>query len=119
MHTTFDIFRQYVEDLRKKELRMPDHAFAHGVIGIAGEAGELVDILKRQMAYGKEPDEQHVLEELGDLFHYMVYLMVRYGFTIDDIINANMEKLDKRYPNGYSDKDALERKDKHEHITTA
>ncbi len=102
----------YTDNLRKKTLNPSNPAFEHGVIGMAAEAGELLDIHKSQIDYGKPVDKEHVLEEMGDLFHYMTYIMKLYGWTVEDLITHNVNKLNKRYPNGYSDQDALARKDK-------
>jgi len=55
-----------------------------------------------------------LIEELGDLFHYMSRLMYNYELSLTDIIQANVNKLGKRFPNGYSDKDAIGRADKRE-----
>jgi len=109
-------FKEYVSQLKSDALDCNDVVFIHGVIGIASEAGELVDILKKHMVYHKPLDEAHVKEELGDLLHYMTYLLNTFGWSLAEIMETNVKKLKQRYPNGYSDKKALERKDKHETV---
>jgi NTP pyrophosphatase (non-canonical NTP hydrolase) len=84
----------------------------HAAMGIAGEAGEVVDAVKKTWIYGKELDRENVLEECGDLLFYISALLAETGFTIEDAMAHNMEKLAKRYPIGYTDKAAIERADK-------
>ncbi len=114
-------YMKYTNDLRKEELNPVPSAIEHGITGMAGEMGEIVDIKKRLQVYGKPIDRAHMLEELGDMFHYMTYIMHYYNWTIKDVMEYNKLKLDVRYPEGYSDKAALARKDKVlcEHITTS
>ncbi|MGL5079419.1 MAG: nucleoside triphosphate pyrophosphohydrolase family protein [Waterburya sp.] len=70
----------------------------HAALGVCGEAGELADAIKKQYIYGKDPNYANVKEELGDLYFYMTAVMNLYGFTIQEVVQANMDKLNKRYP---------------------
>lgn len=85
-----------------------------GSIGVAKEAGELLDILYRYTVYGKPLDVAHVREELGDTLFYITQIANSMGLTLDECMRANIEKLEKRYPGGFSEKAALERADKNE-----
>jgi len=71
-------------------LRVHDMQILHAKLGIAGEAGELVE--------ASTPDE--VLKEMGDLFWYCAVLCDRYGFTFEQVQEANIEKLRARYSSG-------------------
>jgi len=84
----------------------------HAAVGIAGEAGEILDSVKKSWIYGKPEDAANILEECGDAMFYIVALLQQYGFTLADAQAANVAKLQKRYPDGYSDADAITRKDK-------
>lgn len=85
----------------------------HSVLGIAGEAGELVDAIKKNAIYNKELDIANVIEELGDLEFYMEQLRQRLGITREETIQGNLDKLNKRYSAGsYSDAQAQARADK-------
>jgi NTP pyrophosphatase (non-canonical NTP hydrolase) len=87
----------------------------HMVLGIAGEAGELVDAIKRHTIYNKDLDKQNVFEELGDLLFYVEGLMCSLDMTWEGVISHNKSKLDERYNKGsYSDQQAIERADKNE-----
>lgn len=85
----------------------------HMAVGVSGEAGELLDAIKKHVVYNKPLDQENVIEELGDIEFYMENLRQSLGISRDEIIQANIDKLSQRYPDlSYSDKDAQERKDK-------
>lgn len=84
----------------------------HMAVGVCGEAGELIDAVKKQVIYGKPLDLENVIEELGDLEFYIEGLRQGLGITREQTLNANMAKLGKRYGERYSDKAAQERADK-------
>jgi NTP pyrophosphatase (non-canonical NTP hydrolase) len=84
----------------------------HAALGIGGEAGEIVDIIKKHWVYGKELDREHLIEEIGDEMFYIVALCNLLGVTLADCIMQNMDKLRRRYPQGYSDAAAMARADK-------
>jgi NTP pyrophosphatase (non-canonical NTP hydrolase) len=85
----------------------------HMVLGVSGEAGELLDAIKKAAIYNKPLDRENVVEELGDLEFYMEGLRQGLGITREETITANKKKLSIRYAGGkYSDKAAQERADK-------
>lgn len=85
----------------------------HMALGIAGEAGELVDAVKRHTIYNKPLDVANVIEELGDLEWYMEGLRQRLAITREQVLEANIEKLQKRYAEKkYSNEAAVARADK-------
>lgn len=86
--------------------------YIHMVLGIAGEAGELVDAIKKHVIYNKPLDLENVVEELGDIEWYMEGLRASIGVTREQVLAYNIEKLNKRYPAKYSDNDAQNRADK-------
>ena len=85
----------------------------HMVMGISGEAGELLDAVKKHVIYKKDLDMENVIEELGDLEFYIEGLRQCLHLSRDMILQANVEKLAKRYSSGkYSDQAAKDRADK-------
>lgn len=85
----------------------------HGVTGIVGEAGELIDAIKKCVAYNKPLDLENVKEELGDIEFYMEMVRQNVGITRQQTIDANIAKLGKRYEGfKYSDAAAHARADK-------
>lgn len=85
----------------------------HMVLGISGEAGELLDAVKKHVIYGKELDLENVTEEAGDILFYLEGLLQPLGITLDACRQATMDKLAKRYPGRtYTNQAAIGRADK-------
>lgn len=85
------------------ELRVPDceRSIVHGVMGLNGEAGEAIDILKKVMYQGHEFDANHLAKELGDVAWYLAVTANAIGYSLEDIFKMNIEKLKARYPDGF------------------
>jgi NTP pyrophosphatase (non-canonical NTP hydrolase) len=98
-----DIFNQF--DIEKANL-------VHLVLGLVGEAGELLDAIKKNYAYNKPLDIENVKEELGDIEFYLEGLRQHLGFTREEILEHNLNKLLIRYRQGYTDHEASNRRDK-------
>ena len=94
-------------DKSEKTLRI-----LHAVLGIATEAGELGDTAKKHWIYNQPLDVENVKEEIGDLLFYTQALADECGLTLLECVDANIQKLKQRYPEGYSDFHAKERLDK-------
>lgn len=95
------------------EMSPNDAHMMHMTVGIAGEAGELLDAIKRRVIYRKPLDMKNVVEELGDLEFYMEGLRQGLGVTREQCLEANIEKLQVRYRGmKYSDAKAQAREDK-------
>jgi NTP pyrophosphatase (non-canonical NTP hydrolase) len=84
----------------------------HGAIGMSGEAGEILDAMKKVYMYGKSADVAHFKEECGDLLWYMALFLDAIGSSFEEVMQMNADKLAKRYPKGFTEKDALARADK-------
>ena len=99
--------------LIKEELTALQAHALHMAVGISGEAGELLDAIKKYVIYQKPLDRENVVEELGDLEFYMEGLRQAAGITREECLKANVAKLGKRYSGGtYSNIDAQLRADK-------
>ena len=87
----------------------------HMATGVSGEAGELLDAVKKFVIYEKDLDVANVIEELGDLEFYMEGLRQGLGVTREEVLAANQSKLAKRYGTGhYGNAAAQLRADKQE-----
>lgn len=84
----------------------------HMALGIGGESGELIDIIKNHFMYDKPLDVDHLKRESGDILWYMSNLLHEIGSSFEEVMQMNVDKLAKRYPNGFTKQDAVERKDK-------
>lgn len=80
-------------------------------LGVAGEAGEIADEVKKVAFHGKTLDRAKVVEEMGDALWYLARLAAKLGTTLSDVAQINAIKLAARYPNGYSDEASAARAD--------
>ena len=99
------------------EMTPPQVNVMHMAVGISGEAGELLDAIKKSTIYQKPLDRENVIEELGDLEFYMEGLRASLNITRQQTLDANMNKLltgkNARYAAGqYTNKQAQDRADK-------
>lgn len=78
-------------------------------MGIAGEAGEIVDSLKKVIYHGHELDRDALIKELGDLEWYITHLMKHFEITGDKVRIENIMKLNGRYKNGFSEEESINR----------
>ena len=91
----------------------------HMGTGVVGEAGEIIDVIKKHVIYNKELDIEHLTEELGDLEFYLEGIRRCAGITREECLRHNLDKLSHgekaRYASGeYSDEQAQTRADKQE-----
>lgn len=70
----------------------------NGCMGMCGESGEAIDQLKKFMFQGHELDKLHMAKEIGDVLWYAALATQALGFSLDDIMQMNIDKLRKRYP---------------------
>lgn len=82
-----------------------------GVIGLCEEAGEVGGLVKKHLFQGHELDRDKLIKELGDVRWYFEVLCVALGTTIEEVEEKNMEKLSKRFPNGFTTEDSQARVD--------
>lgn len=73
----------------------------NGALGLCGESGEVADIVKKATFQGHKLDADHVAEELGDVAWYLAIAAHAIGYSLDDIFQMNIDKLRKRYPDGF------------------
>lgn len=81
----------------------------NSVMGLCGESGEAIDIVKKWMAQGHKLDKEHLTKELGDIAWYLAEAATALEFPLDDILQANIDKLKKRYPDGFDAQKSLVR----------
>ena len=81
----------------------------NGVMGLCGESGEAIDIVKKWLAQGHELDKEKLAKELGDICWYLAETATALGLSLEDIMSANIEKLKKRYPEGFDAEKSINR----------
>lgn len=81
----------------------------NSVMGLCGESGEAIDIVKKWFAQGHELDREHLAKELGDIAWYLAEACTALDIKLEDVLVANIEKLKSRYPEGFSSKKSVGR----------
>ena len=90
----------------------PDKKLAqlqNGLMGLNGEAGECIDILKKVLFQGHELDREHLAEELGDVLWYVAISADALGYPLERIMIMNRDKLVARYPYGFDSERSVNR----------
>jgi NTP pyrophosphatase (non-canonical NTP hydrolase) len=72
-----------------------------GALGLAGETGEVVDHIKKFLYQGHAFDADKLVDEMGDVLWYIALLCHALGVTLDEVMEANVQKLCRRYPSGF------------------
>ena len=83
----------------------------NGVMGLCGESGEAIDIVKKWLAQGHQLDKEKLAKELGDIAWYLAETATALDLNLEDIFRANIEKLKKRYPEGFDAERSIHRKE--------
>ena len=81
----------------------------NGVLGLNGEAGEIADMAKKSMFQGHPFDTEHMAKELGDVAWYVAVTARAIGYDLETVLQMNVDKLRKRYPNGFEVERSLHR----------
>ena len=82
-------------DLGKKD------QLINGVMGLCGESGEVIDLVKKHLHQGHPLDREKLLKELGDVCWYIAELATALDCDLDDVLDKNIQKLRARYPEGF------------------
>ncbi len=81
----------------------------NGVMGLCGESGEAIDIVKKWLAQGHGLNKEALARELGDICWYLAETAHALGYSLEEIMAGNIEKLKKRYPEGFDAEKSLHR----------
>ena len=81
----------------------------NSVMGLCGESGEAIDIVKKWLAQGHELDRARLAKELGDVAWYLAEAATALDIPLEDILRANLDKLKARYPEVFSARNSIER----------
>ena len=81
----------------------------NGVMGLCGESGEAIDIVKKHLAQGHELDREKLIKELGDIAWYLAETATVLDVTLEEVLTRNIEQLKKRYPAGFDTERSLNR----------
>ncbi|KGX84464.1 nucleoside triphosphate pyrophosphohydrolase family protein [Pontibacillus litoralis] len=80
-------------------------------LGLAGEAGEFADLIKKGQFHGHSIPLDEIEKELGDVLWYLSQISRLFGLSLAEVAQANIEKLNKRYPKGFSKSSSINRQE--------
>ena len=106
----FDIYQ--LQAMRTAKPGDTDFDLMHAAYGLAGEAGEFADCVKKAHVYGRELDRANAAEELGDILWFVALACNALNVPMSTVAQQNIDKLRQRYPEKYSDQHAKARLDK-------
>lgn len=81
----------------------------NSALGLCGESGEVADLVKKHLFQGHDLDLEHVAKELGDISWYLAVGAYAIGLDLESVFRINKEKLEARYPDGFSTDRSLHR----------
>ena len=93
------------KELTKKEM------LSNGVMGLCGESGEVIDVVKKHLYQGHELDVNKIKDELGDVMWYVAEICSSLDISLNDVLEGNIIKLKKRFKDGFSTYESINRKD--------
>ncbi len=83
-----------------------------GAMGLCGESGELMDHMKKALFQGHEIDVDKIISEVGDVLRYVAAVATALNKDLSEIAQYNVEKLKKRFPNGFEEEKSINRDEK-------
>jgi NTP pyrophosphatase (non-canonical NTP hydrolase) len=87
----------------------PDQRLANAALGLTGEAGEVAEHVKKHLFHGTPLDRDAIVKELGDCLWYVAALAGVLGVSLDEVGATNIDKLRRRYPDGFSSERSRQR----------
>lgn len=91
-------------ELNKKDVLI------NGVMGLCGESGEAIDIVKKHLAQGHDLDREALIKELGDVAWYLAETAYALDVPLEEVLQRNINKLKVRYPQGFETSRSIDRK---------
>ena len=83
----------------------------NSVMGLCGESGEAIDIVKKWLMQGHELDKEHLVRELGDVAWYLAEAATALEVPLEAVFQGNQDKLRQRFPNGFDTGASVNRKE--------
>ncbi len=85
--------------------------FINSIMGLCGESGEAIDIVKKWLMQGHELDKEHLVRELGDVAWYLAEAATALDVPPEAVFQGNLDKLRRRFPNGFDTGASVNRKE--------
>lgn len=101
-------YQELAQRTSRKDISKDDHLF-NGILGLAGEAGECADLVKKHYFQDGREVYMDLIDELGDVLWYVVEAVSALDLTLEEVAQHNVDKLRKRYPEGFDADRSLHR----------
>lgn len=98
----FNTFQENCERTANSNITW-EEANLNWALGIAGEAGEYCELIKKHVFHSKPMNPEDAKKELGDVLYYVAMAAANLGMSLEDVAVANVEKLNSRYPEGFKE----------------
>ncbi|MGL5345841.1 MAG: nucleoside triphosphate pyrophosphohydrolase family protein [Peptostreptococcaceae bacterium] len=105
---SIDTFKEYQNQVQRTR-SFNESELTNYTLGLVCEAGEFGDIIKKHLYHNHELDVEEVVKELGDVMWYLSNICNVLDIQLSDVATGNIDKLKKRYPNGFSSEDSINR----------
>ena len=105
---TLNEYQALAQRTSRKDISPDDHLF-NGILGLAGETGECADLVKKHCYQDGREIIQNLKDEAGDVLWYVVEVISAMGWTLEEVAQHNVDKLRRRYPEGFSADRSLHR----------
>lgn len=86
-----------------------DEILINGVMGLCGESGEVIDLVKKHLFQGHDLDKEKIIKELGDVSWYLAEIATALEIDLEEVFIKNIEKLKKRFPEGFASSSSINR----------
>ncbi|GAJ25240.1 hypothetical protein JCM15457_95 [Liquorilactobacillus sucicola DSM 21376 = JCM 15457] len=94
-------FNEY-QEAAKRTLYGNEQVLTNCALGLAGESGQVIDLIKNYTFKGKDLDRAEMVHELGDVLWYLSQIAAWADISFDEIAENNIQTLNKRYPHGFA-----------------
>ena len=106
----FNDYQEFAYSLASEKCQ--EEPVLNGVLGLSGESGECADIVKKYLFQGHELNKEKLMDELGDVMWYIAITAKGLGYSLEEVVSHNYEKLTSRYPTGkFRKEDSINRKE--------
>lgn len=106
----FDLYQRLAARTRNKDITVTEE-FANYALGLCGEAGEVGDLIKKRIFHGHQLDVDDLMKELGDVLWYLSNVATLAGIDLSEVATKNIDKLNKRYKDGFSHEASVNREE--------
>ena len=105
---TLNEYQELAQRTSRNDISPDDHLF-NGILGLAGETGECADLVKKCFFQDGRDIREDLKDEAGDVLWYVVEVISAMGWTLEEVAQHNVDKLKRRYPEGFDADRSLHR----------